>query len=123
MPTYKHHHTNLTSRDPENLANLFVKLMGARITGRPGSPGKEMIDLELGGVPLRISEGTGADGVWKGTRFGLHHLGVAVDDLDSAAKELKAAGIEFVLQPVTSAAGIKASFIQLDNVLIEVIQP
>jgi catechol 2,3-dioxygenase-like lactoylglutathione lyase family enzyme len=53
-------------------------------------------------------------------QYGLHHLGMAADNLDEAVKDLKAKGVEFVLEPKPGAG--PAFIIAPDGVLFELTQ-
>ncbi|MFC1966745.1 VOC family protein [Chloroflexota bacterium] len=120
MATYKQDHIHVTNPDPIKTAQFYTEIMGARLIRERGNPGREIFDLDLGGIPIRISNSTGADDSWKGIRFGLHHLGLRVDDLDRAAAEMKSTGAEFVVEPHSSQPGAKSAFVRTpDGVLIE----
>ncbi len=123
MATIKHEHTHLTSSDPDATVDFYTRVMGARVTREMQSGGRRMVDLDLGGVPVRVSGSTGADNVWTGPRFGLHHLGLEVDNLDEFAARLEASGVEFVVKPTQPQPGVKIAFIKgPDNVLFELIE-
>ena len=123
MGAYKHEHTHLTSPDPDKVIEFYTKVMGAKVTKEQVSAGRRMIDIDLGGIPVRISSGTGADDAWKGLRFGLHHLGLVVDNMDEFATDLKSKGVEFVVEPTQPQPGVKIAFIKApDNVLFELIE-
>ena len=119
----KHEHTHLTSPDPEKVVEFYTQVMGAKVTKEQEVSGRRMIDLDLGGLTVRISGSTGADDAWKGLRFGLHHLGLAVDNMDEVAANLKSKGVEFVVEPTQPKPGVKMAFIKApDNVLFELIE-
>lgn len=123
MTSCKHDHTHLTSPDPDKVVEFYTQVMGAKFIKEIESSGRKMIDLDLGGIPIRISSGTGADNAWKGPRFGLHHLGLLVDNMDEFAAELKSKGVEFVVEPTQPRPGLKFAFIKgPDNVLFEIIE-
>lgn len=123
MVAYKQDHTHITSPDPDKTVEFYTKVMGAKVTKDQESSGRRMIDLELGGIPVRISNSTGADKAWKGLRFGLHHLGLRVDNMDKFAAEMKAKRMEFVVAPFQARPGVKLAFIKApDNVLFEIIE-
>ena len=123
MTSCKHDHTHLTSPDPDKVVEFYTQVMGAKFIKEQESSGRRMIDLDLGGIPVRISNGTGADNAWKGPRFGLHHLGLLVDNMDEFAAELKSKGVEFVVEPTQPRPGVKIAFIKgPDNVLFELIE-
>ena len=123
MASYKQDHIHLTNPDPTKAAQFYTEVMGARVTREQRMPDREIIDLDLGGIPIRISNRTGADDSWKGLQFGLHHLGLIVDDLDRAAAEMNSTGVEFVVKPHSSQPGSKSAFIRTpDGVLIELME-
>ena len=123
MISYKHEHTHLTSPNPEKVVEFYTQVMGAKVTKEQEVSGRRMIDLDLGGLTVRISGSTGADDAWKGLRFGLHHLGFVVDNMDEFAANLKSKGVEFVVEPTQPKPGVKMAFIKApDNVLFELIE-
>ncbi len=123
MASYKQDHIHLTNPDPTKTAQFYTEIMGARVTRKKGTPGQEIIDLDLGGIPIRISNRTGADDSWKGLQLGLHHLGLTVDDLDRATAEMNSTGVEFIVKPHSPRPGSKNAFIRTpDGVLIELIE-
>lgn len=123
MISYKHEHTHLTSPEPDKVVEFYTKVMGAKVTKEQETPGGKMVDIDLGGIPVRISGHTGADNAWKGLRFGLHHLGLAVDNMEALAADLKSKGVEFVVEPTQPRPGVKIAFIKApDNVLFELIE-
>ena len=123
MAVYKHDHTHLTSPDPDKVVEFYTQVMGAKVTKEQESAGRKMVDIDLGGIPVRISGHTGADDTWKGLRFGLHHLGLEVNNLEEVAADLKSKGVEFVVEPTQPRPGLKFAFIKApDNVLFELIE-
>ena len=123
MAAYKHEHTHLTSPEPDKVVEFYTKVMGAKVIKEQETPGGKMVDIDLGGIPVRISGRTGADDAWKGLRFGLHHLGLAVDNMEEYAADLKSKGVEFVVEPTQPRPGVKIAFIKApDNVLFELIE-
>ena len=122
MASYKHDHTHLTSPDPEKVVEFYTQVMGAKVTKEQETPSGKMVDVDLGGVPVRISSSTGADKAL-GPQFGLHHLGLVVDNMDEFAADLKSKGVEFVVEPTQPQPGIRIAFIKApDNVLFELIE-
>lgn len=122
MASYKHDHTHLTSPDPEKVVEFYTQVMGAKVIKEQETPSGKMIDIDLGGVPVRISGSTGADKAL-GPRFGLHHLGLVVDNMDEFTADLKSKGVEFVVEPTQPQPGVRIAFIKApDNVLFELIE-
>lgn len=123
MALYKQDHIHVTNPDPKKAARFYVDVMGARITSERVIPDRTIIDLDLGGVPLRISSRTGADDNLGDIKLGLHHIGLLVDDLDEAAESMKQHGIKFIVEPHSTEAGDKIAFIQTpDGVIFDLIQ-
>jgi catechol 2,3-dioxygenase-like lactoylglutathione lyase family enzyme len=121
--SFKHEHTHITTPDPDKLIEFYTKAMGARVIKEMESAGLRLIDVDLGGLLLRISSATGADKDWTGLRYGLHHLGLEVDNIDEFMAKLKASGAEVVTAPFQPGPGVKAAFVKdPDGVLFEIIE-
>ena len=123
MAVYKHNHTHFTCTNLEKALGFYTGVLGAKLIKDQVDFGRRLIDIELGGVPIRISNSTGADDNWKGPKFGLHHFALNVDDLDKAAAAMKSFGIEFVIKPSQARPGLRFAFVTApDNVLIELLE-
>jgi len=124
MVTCKHDHTHITTPEPEKLIEFYTKVMGAEIINEIEAAGNRMVDVDVGGISLRISKGTAADNNWQGLRYGLHHLGLKVDNLDEFIADMKTKGVEVVTEPFEiQAMKLKAAFIKgPDGVLFELIE-
>ncbi len=123
MAKYKHDHTHITTPEPDKLIEFYKKAVGAKVTKEIVSGGRRLVDIDLGGLTVRISGATGADKDWKGLRYGLHHLGLEVDNMDKFIASLKANGAEVVTQPFPAGPGVKAAFVKCpDGVLYELIE-
>ncbi|MFQ5485970.1 MAG: VOC family protein [Desulfobacterales bacterium] len=98
--------------------------MGAKVINEIEAAGNRLTDVDVGGIPLRISKGTAADNNWKGLRYGLHHLGLKVDNLHEFIDDMKAKSVEVVTEPFQiRAMGMKVAFIKgPDGVLFELIE-
>ncbi|MBA7479208.1 MAG: hypothetical protein GH158_03595 [Dehalococcoidia bacterium] len=123
MATYKHDHTHITTPEPDKIIEFYTKVMGARVIKEIEAAGRRLVDVDLGGIPVRISSGTGADKDWTGLRYGLHHLGLEVDNMDEFIAKMKANNVEIVTAPFQASPVIKAAFIKCpDGVLYEIIE-
>ncbi len=119
----KHEHTHITTPDPDKIIEFYSKAMGARVIKEMESAGRRLVDIDLGGIPVRISSATGADKDWTGLRYGLHHLGLEVDNMDTFIATVKANGAEVVTEPFQPGPGVKAAFVKgPDGVLFEIIE-
>ena len=129
MPKYTYNHTHHTSSNPKAAVEFYTKNLSAKVTREFMLSGNQPAwDLELGGLLVRISGGTGADESLKNkqapkvsmrAQYGLHHLALTVDNLDATVKDLKSKGVTFVLEP---KPGSGPAFIMApDDLLIELI--
>ena len=123
MTKFKHDHTHITTKDPEKLIEFYTKVLGAKVTNRMEAAGQQLVNLDFGGIPLRISKGTAADKHWKGLQYGLHHLGFEVENLNEFIAEMKAAeGVE-VVSELFQDQELRAAFIKgPDGVLFEFVE-
>jgi len=123
MPKYKHDHTHITTPEPDKIIEFYTKVIGAKVIKEIESSGRRLVDVDLGGIPLRISSATGADKDWKGLRYGLHHLGLEVDNMDEFIAKMRANKVEIVTEPFQAGPGVKAAFIKCpDGALYEIIE-
>jgi catechol 2,3-dioxygenase-like lactoylglutathione lyase family enzyme len=129
MLKYEVNHTHLTSVNPKAAVDFYVKNLGGKITAERMLSGNQPAwDVDLGGLLIRISATTGADDILKTrqaaklamrAQYGLHHLALTADNLDETVKDLKAKGVEFVIEP---KPGTGPAFIMApDGVLFEII--
>jgi len=123
MVTYKHEHTHITTPEPDKIIEFYTNVMGAKVIKEIESAGRRLVDVDLGGIPVRISSGTGADKDWTGLRYGLHHIGLEVDNMDEFIAKMKANDVEIVTEPFQPGPGTKAAFIKCpDGALYEIIE-
>jgi len=123
MASFKHEHTHITTPEPEKLIEFYTRVMGATVTKEMESASGRLVDIDLGGIPVRISGATGADSNWKGLRYGLHHLGLEVDNMDEFVANLKANGVEIVVEPRQAQPGVRSAFVKgPDGVLFELLE-
>lgn len=123
MAKYKHDHTHITSPDPEAVVAFYTKVMGLKVINEIElAGGNKATDVDMGGVPVRISSSTGADSVL-GEVWGLHHISLDVDDIKSAVSDLKENGAEIVVEPKQTPSGTWLSFVRCpDGTLYELLQ-
>lgn len=132
MAKYLINHTHITCANPAKLLDFYTKTMGGKLEGETVLGGSHKAwDVNLGGLVIRISDWTNADESLKKEydrakgkqQFGIHHLGMTVDNLDEACVELRKNGAEFILPPKATGPTSKVAFIVApENVLIELIE-
>lgn len=128
---FKFDHLHIKCRDINTTKDFYKKMFDAKTIFEEKVGNASMAVLELGGTVVIIAEpGEGEileppksprENVW--IRHGIGHLGVRVDNLDEAARELKAKGAEFILEPRDFREGIRIAFIRApDDDVIEIVQ-
>ena len=123
MSSYQQDHIHITNPDPQKTVKFYTEIMGAKITKRNTSGLIKSTDLDLGGIPLRVSADTGADNILKELICGVHHIGLTVPNLDKATEELKSAGVEFIVEPFSPRPGLKTAYIRTpDGILFELVE-
>ncbi len=125
MSSYVFDHVHLTSPDPMKTAEFYETLLGAkRISVQERQPGQFMVNLDLAGVTLLVSNprpepmkpGAAPEGC------GLDHIGLRTDNLETAVAELKSNGVKFVreITEPPGRPGFKMSFfLAADDTLVE----
>lgn len=125
MAKYSFDHIHLFSADPVKTAKFYEAMFNAKVTGTRNTPdGRVGVDLDIGGCSILIA--ARKDGVSPGrseNRYGLDHFGLKTDDLEKAAADLKAKGVEFRDEIRAPRPGMKIAFIWApDNVVIELVE-
>jgi lactoylglutathione lyase len=101
-------HIHLRSPDVEATAAWFETMLGAEVIRSP-----QRIDLKLGGARIFLSPVTAGDNPPPVTPHqGLDHFGLAVENIDAVAADLKARGVVFTAEPHTLRPGIRICFIR-----------
>jgi lactoylglutathione lyase len=100
---YRFHHRHLIVDDVTKTVAFYEDTLGARKVQETEFRGKQIVRLELDGIPLTISQQihTGVG----------DHIGLAVDDFEAAVTELRAKGVEFIVEP-TDMGFAKFAFIR-----------
>lgn len=125
----KYDHIHLASSDPKKAAEFYTKALGAQIIEQKAASGQETVDLDIGGILVRVSTIEEAEAPRKieqppkvridEPRFGLHHLGFWIDNLNETVVHLKSMGVEFIAEPIKEP-GLWYTVIRApDNVRIE----
>jgi catechol 2,3-dioxygenase-like lactoylglutathione lyase family enzyme len=77
-----------------------------------------LLELFSFGVPTRPSEWVAND-----LQTGLRHIGFKVRDVDAQVARLKAAGVEFTMEPTNATGGVRIAFFKdPDGTLLELVQ-
>ena len=125
--TGAYHHVHILSRDPDATAAWYAGALGGVVGKRAEHKGGVNVQVKLGDSNFFIRglrPGESAEPPGGRTAFGLHHLGVWVDDIEAAIKQFVAAGGE-LLDPVsTGMTGNLVAFVRgPEGVVFEFLQP
>jgi methylmalonyl-CoA/ethylmalonyl-CoA epimerase len=125
------HHVAFAVEDLEAALETYRSLFGAEVEvrGRLEEQGVEAVYLRLGSGRVELVAPLGADthvGRFLASRGpGMHHVGIAVDDVAAAVGELAAQGVEVIdPEPRPGLGGHLVSFVHphsLHGVLAEVV--
>ena len=125
------HHVAFAVEDLDAAVETYRSLFGAEVEvrGRLEQQGVEAVYLRLGTGRVELVAPLGADthvGRFLASRGpGMHHVGIAVDDVAAAVGELAAQGVEVIdLEPRPGLGGHLVSFVHphsLHGVLAEVV--
>lgn len=111
---YRFNHRHLIVDDVPKTVAFYEGTLGAKKVQEMEFRGIPIVRLELDGLPLTISQQIHA-GVGD-------HIGLAVDDFEAAITELRAKGVEFIVEP-TDMGFAKFAFIKdTAGTTLEVIQ-
>ena len=126
MATYAYDHIHFRSEDPHAAREYWETNFGAKVVREKELGGAPSFTFDLHGMRFDVSGRAEGEDPVKSTidpRYGLDHLGLLVDDMDSAADDLRANGVEFICEPWEIRPGVKIAFVKgPDNISIELAQ-
>ena len=124
------HHVAIAVRDLDAALGFYRDTLGLEMTERREVPeeGVEIAFLPAGGGEIELlrplDEASGVARFLEKRGEGLHHVCLAVDDIDAAVERLRAAGARFLSQePRVNAHGVRYVFVHprsARGVLLEV---
>lgn len=123
MQIYRIDHIHLISPNIEPTKNWYCDMLGGKVTFEGEFKGNKVYYVDLHGFNIIIIERLPDEEPLPATiqtREGLDHFGVAIDDMDAAAGELKKKGVTFVVEPMQVRPGLRIAYIEApDKVRIE----
>jgi len=108
------------------MENFFIQMLGAKLIKHRkfGTADGAILDLNGTTISLRTArEDDTITGDSSQQRYGYDHLGLEVEDLDAAYKELKGKGLTFSVLPRNVENGKMAFLKGPDGITIELFQP
>ena len=110
--------------DVQRSVEYYTKFLELRLIGK-ATPDSALLDAVTATVELRAVTAGRDQSTWVGDDLqkGFRHLGFKVDQLDERAEVLKAAGVEFKLDPIDAEGKVRICFFfDPDGTLLEMIQ-
>ena len=126
---FKFDHVHLVCRDVDAMVEFFERIFGAkRISYNPDFKGSASAVVRLGDMRIFVRglrDDESPEAVAPDSVQGLDHFGIGVDDVEEAAKWLKARGAVYSVEPRPSGMGGRMiSYIRgPENVDIEIVGP
>ena len=122
---YRFHHVHLVCKDLEPMISFFTEIIGAELIDRRkfGTADGASLDLQGTTVNLRVArEDEDMVGDASQSRYGFDHIGLEVDDVDGAYKDLTRRGYSFFMPPKDIPNLRIAFFRGPEDIIIELIQ-
>ena len=123
---YRLHHLHIICRDLEKMITFFTETLEAKLVRRKkfGTADGASLDLQGTTVNLRVSrEDETIVGDASQSSYGYDHIGLQVEDIESAYTELQAQGFSFLVPP-TDIPNLKMAFFKgPEDITIELVQP
>ncbi len=123
---YRFHHVHIVCKDLEKMIRFFNEVLEAKLVGlkKFGTADGASLDLQGTTVNLRLrKEEEELVGDASQARYGYDHIGLEVEDIDTAFKDLQARGFSFLMPP-TDIPDLKIAFFKgPEDITIELVQP
>lgn len=123
---YRFHHVHIICKDLDKMITFFTKALGATLVTRQkfGTADGASLDLKGATVNLRVSrEDEQMTGDASQSRYGYDHIGLEVEDIEAAFKDLTAQGFSFLVPP-REVPKLKIAFFKgPEDITIELVEP
>jgi catechol 2,3-dioxygenase-like lactoylglutathione lyase family enzyme len=115
--SYSIEHISIRCRDLEASIDYFQRMFDAEvILRRRPDESKRITFLRLGNSMLELMDmGPGSEPGEPMENYGIHHVGIKVDDFDSAYRDLQEKGADFLGEPFEPTPGIRLVFLREPN--------
>lgn len=115
--TLKLNHLHLKTRDPEKTVKFYVENLGAKVVSQSPRGGYR---LDLHGLSLNVTKFL--DDQTREQKYGMEHIAIDTDELDTLVEKLKGQGIHILEQTVVSGGRRVCFFEGPDGVQLEFIE-
>ncbi len=117
-------HVHLRSRDAAAAAQFYVTMFEARETDRVGADPVQRVILDLGGLTVFIEQApTDAHPAAQTPCLGIEHIGLRVEDIETALDGLAARGVKVRTGITSRSPTLRIAFVEgPDGALIELLE-
>ena len=123
--SYRFHHLHIICKELEKMITFFSETLEAKLVMRKkfGTADGATLDLQGTTVNLRVSrEDEEMVGDASQSSYGYDHIGLEVEELETAFKDLQALGFSFFMPP-TEIPDLKIAFFKgPEDITIELVQ-
>jgi catechol 2,3-dioxygenase-like lactoylglutathione lyase family enzyme len=116
LMTLKLNHLHLKTDDPEKTAKFYVDTLGAKIVSQSPNGGYR---VDLHGLSLNITKFLEQK---REQKYGMEHIAIDTDELDTLVEKLKGQGIHILEETVVSGGRRVCFFEGPDGVQLEFIE-
>jgi catechol 2,3-dioxygenase-like lactoylglutathione lyase family enzyme len=124
--SYRFHHVHIVCKDLEEMIRFFTEVLAAQLIDRRkfGTANGASLELEGTTINLRVArEDEQMVGDASQSAYGFDHIGLEVEDIENAFKDLTAQGYTFFMPP-TEIPNMKIAFFKgPEDITIELCQP
>jgi catechol 2,3-dioxygenase-like lactoylglutathione lyase family enzyme len=124
--SYRFHHVHIVCKDLEEMIRFFTEVLAAQLIDRRkfGTANGASLELEGTTINLRVArEDEQMVGDASQSAYGFDHIGLEVEDIEKAFKDLTAQGYTFLMPP-TEIPNMKIAFFKgPEDITIELCQP
>ena len=124
--SYRFHHVHIVCKDLEKMVRFFTDVLEASLIDmrKFGTADGASLDLNGTTVNLRVArEDEEVVGDASKTTYGYNHIGLEVEDIEMAYKDLTERGFSFFMPP-TEIPDLKIAFFRgPEDIAIELCQP
>jgi len=115
--SYSIEHVSIRCRDLEASVDYFRRMFEAQvILRRRPDESRRITFLRLGDSMLELMDmGPGSEPAEPMKHYGVHHIGIKVEDFESAYRDLQAKGADFLGEPFEPTPGIRLVFLREPN--------
>ena len=123
---YRFHHVHIICKDLEKMIRFFTEVLEAKLVGlkKFGTADGASLNLQGTTINLRVrKEEEELVGDASQARYGYDHIGLEVENIETAFKDLQARGFSFLMPP-TDIPNLKIAFFKgPEDITIELVQP